>query len=196
MNLIVYVWKLNQGDKELLSVMLEKALEQTEFSIVELHDAPKRTNSLPSDVLLCFGMRAFNLISYTYPQAIKLPLLSQLRDSSENQAHRLEAWKILQNIKNLSASTTEDDCLEVSPEDLTRNLTKRSKELIEHIQEDKTKYWIGTTSLGKKVLISQTPNIKIPCSFQITFEELYAAKLAVELLGLTSLTLVKGNKDD
>ena len=77
-----------------------------------------------------------------------------------------------------------------------KQLTNNQQQL-KNIEEDKTEYWLGTTSLGKKVLITNKQNTThIPCNYQMTFEELYAAKLAFDLLGLKSLTLVKGNKDD
>lgn len=196
MNLTVYVWKLLEGEKELLDLIIEKALDQKEYLLVELQETPGHKPA-PGDLLLCFGARAFNLISADHPQAVRLPQLSQLKELPANRSHRIEAWGILQNVKNTPVITKEDSQLEIKPEDLATNLTTRSKDLVRHIQEDKTEYWIGTTALGKKVLISPTPNNnKTPCNFQITFEELYAAKLAVDLLGLTSLTLVKGNKDD
>lgn len=195
MNLIVYVWKLAQNDKELLDKIIEKALDQKLYTLIELQETQGH-RPIPGDTLLCFGARAFNLISAEHSQAIRLPLVSQLHEVPANRSFRLEAWTILQNIKN-APNILEEDTIEIRPEDLAHNLTTRSKELVKHIQEDKTEYWIGTTALGKKVLIGNLPNLNtIPCNFRLTFEELYAARLAVDLLGLTSLILVKENKDD
>jgi hypothetical protein len=196
MNLTVYVWKLAEKEKELLDIIIEKALDLKEYQLIELALIPNHRPT-QGDTLLCFGTRAFNLISAEYPQAVRLPLLSQLKDVPANRSYRVDAWSTLQNIKNLPSVLEEDNQIDISPEDLMHNLTLHSKDLIRHIQEDKTEYWIGTTALGRKVLISPTPNNnKIKCNFQLTFEELYAAKLAVDLLSLTSLTLVKGKKDD
>jgi hypothetical protein len=196
MHITVYVWKLASGDEELLSNIIEKTLEIKEFSIVELQDS-KYQKPHPEEILLCFGARAFNLVSAESNQAIKLPGVYQLYASLENTGYRHEAWSILKSLKESPPSFREEQQIELKPEDLAINLTAKSRNLIKHIQEDRTEYWVGTTASGKKVAITNSPNfINTNCNFQITFEELYAARLAVDLLGLKSLVLVKEKKDD
>lgn len=196
----IYVWKLKDGDKELLDkVMLAtfgESKEVPKYNLVELENNTDKIKPI-GDVVLCMGTRCHNLVSHEYPGAIKLPVLSDLEPRGENRESRLEAWETLTQAKNASKWTHLDLELELSPEDTGKLLTEKSKTLVRHVNEDMTEHWIGTTALGKKVLISNKQNTKnIPCNFQLTFEELYAAKLAFDLLGLKSLTLVKGNKDD
>jgi hypothetical protein len=196
MNIIVYVWKLLEDEQVLLNAIIEQVFEQKEYLLVELQDSTEYKPST-NDLLLCFGIRSFNIVSADYPQAVNLPQLSKLKNTAANRNYRAEAWSILKQLKDKPLNLIEDTQLELKPEDLAHNLTTRNKDLVRHIQQDKTECWIGTTILGKKVLISPIPNNNtIPCNFQLTFEELYAAKLAIELLGLTSLTLFKGKKDD
>lgn len=197
MNIAVYVWKINnEQEKQLLNRIIETTLEEKEFTLFELNDLPEHKPS-NEELLLCFGERAFNLISFKNPRAIKLPLLSQLIDVPVNKGYRLEAYEKLKQSRELSLIIEEDNKLDLKPEDIANNLTLKNKTLIRHLQDDKTECWIGTTALGKKVLISQSNEIKnIPCNFQLTFEELYAAKLAIELLSLDTLTLIKGTKND
>ena len=196
----IYVWKLKSGDKELLhKVMLATfgdSKEVPKYNLVELEDNTSKIKPI-GDIVLCMGIRAFNLVSYEHPGAIKLPTLSDLEPRPENRESRLEAWEILTEAKKASKWTHLDLELDLSPEDVGKLLTEKSKTLSKHVAEDMTEHWIGTTALGKKVLISNKQNTKnIPCNFQLTFEELYAAKAAFDLLGLKSLTLVKGNKYD
>lgn len=195
----IYTWKLKDGERELLDkIMLATFGDNKEvpnYKLVELEDTP--TIKPVGDIILCLGIRAYNMVSYEHPGAIKLPPLSELTPLPENREARLQAWETLTQAKKAVKITHTDLDLELKPEDLALHLTDKSKTLIKNVEEDKTEYWIGTTTLGKKVLISNQQNTKnIACNFQLTFEELYAAKLAFELLGLKSLTLVKGKEDD
>jgi hypothetical protein len=56
-------------------------------------------------------------------------------------------------------------------------------------------YWIGKTREGKKVGIVLDPKTQVQnCHVVLTFEEVFAAKFAAEILNLESLTLVTGDK--
>jgi hypothetical protein len=79
-------------------------------------------------------------------------------------------------------------------------LTKLAQARLNKLQETTSngqQYWLGTLASGKIIAISDTPlPPTVNCNFQLTFEELHAAQLACNILGLTSLTLVKEKKND
>lgn len=204
MNRIVwaFVWDLNDESKAIIEGMVKGALESSP-AIISLSGLSEKDIPVPakSDICLCFGPRPYNLIKDNIPQAVLLPLLSKLKNVPDNTTHRSSAWNKLLSLKGDPITTPveekkSDSEVVLKPEDVAHNLTLKSKELLRHLEEDGSEFWIGTTAAGKKVLISKTTNQKTNLSdFQITFEELYAAKLAIELLALTSLTLTKGKKE-
>lgn len=196
MKILVFLWSLKEEERPLLDTIVRAAFEESEFDLIELQVTPTVSKYSKEDLILCFGPRSFQMVSPLNPGAIKLPLLSQLVDKPSNTETRIEAWEILKRIKD--PAIEEESQLELTPEDLLKHLELKSQNVSKDFTEDGTAYWLGTTLTGKKVLISNSnQNLNISCNFKLTLEELYAAKLATELLGLKHLTLVKtGNKND
>lgn len=196
MKVSVYIWKEKEGDREQISRILGATLDIEEYDLYEIQDrAPHHHRD--TETVICFGIRAYNIVSSDNKSAIYLPELIKLIDVPSNRDFRIKAWDILQGLKNKKVEKEEDTKLEIRPEDIAHNLTDKYSKLQKHIQEDGTEHWIGETLLGKTVLITPNSiNNTVKTDFVITFEELYAAKLAIEILGLKTLTLVKGKKDD
>lgn len=186
----VYVWKKIPEELEIIDRLIQAAFsKKITYQLTELQDNP--TPEIPTDgsLLLCFGIRSYNIISFKTSTAIKLPVPHKLIDIPINQFIRQEAWNILQGLQG-KIPTLQDKTLELKPEDVAKNLQQQYQSI------DSSTYWIGTTTLGKKVLISKQPITTIPHDYYLTPDELFALKLSFDLLGLKSVTLTKGNKDD
>jgi hypothetical protein len=200
MKLFVYVWNDDTAVVEVENV-LEATLgpESLEDLTIDTLQGGLAREHLPGDVVICFGKRCGNIIRAKFPQALVLPEMKKLYDEPANRVHREEARNLLKALKDGTLNqgpSSEDATLDLKPEDLADKLQVKNKNLSMHLAQDGTAYWIGTTALGKKIVLSDKPTTNIPCDFRLTFEELYAAKLAVDILGLKTLTLVKGKQDD
>jgi len=189
--IFVYVWQEKEGDRDQISRILKATLEEEFFVITSLKDN-EVVEHVEEDMILCFGARVHNLTKTKYPNAIALPELPKLVDSPSNRESRLKAWEILKQLKEKPVEKEQDTELLLEPEDLAVALQGKLDQLKKNMAADGTTHWVGTTKMGKKVVISTSPKTDIPCDYSITVEELYAAKLAVEILGLKTLTLVKG----
>ena len=116
----VYVWKLKDGDTEFLSKMLKMTIGEEEYvpehTVIELEDFTGKIR--PIGTVLCMGIRPFNLVSFEYPDVIKLPPLIDLLPLPKNRDTRLEAWDTLTKIKNSLKTNIQDLNLELTPEEL------------------------------------------------------------------------------
>jgi hypothetical protein len=197
MKVIVYVWKIKSDqERELLNNIISKTLSETTFELHELQVNPE-VYKTTEDLVLCFGIRSYQLVSQVNPGSIKLPTLTDLIDKPANTNSRIEAWEILKRVNNPVAITEQDSLLHLSSDDLKVKLQDKNLTLLKDTEDNLTDYWMGETLSGKKVLISsKLKSNTIQCDFQITTEELYAAKLAIEVLGLKSLVIVRKDKKD
>ena len=192
MNVQAYSWNDDSSPNEIERIIQAVLGEDTEVTVDSIQGSKPRDH-LPTDIVICFGKRVFTIVSAVHPNAVSLPELNKLWDEPSNRVHREKAWEVLKGVRDgvvAAPPKPEDLELELKPEDLAVNLSNKLQNLQSQIKD--STHWIGTTVLGKKVLLSSKPINNIPCDYQLTFEELYAAKLAVEILGLQTLTLIKG----
>ncbi len=187
-----YVWKLQDSSSDFVSKIIKSVFPEAELEIIELISYP--VGKIPPGVLhICFGKRAANIVAGSLEsgeQLLELPVLSELEDKPNNQQIRLDSYNKLLEFKN-NLQLKEEKELQLSTEDIRLAYKNISNKLC----LDTNQYWIGTTVLGKKILITNK-NIDIPCNFKLSWEELIAAQAAVDVLGIKSLTIVKGKKDD
>lgn len=174
----VYLLKATTEQLELIKNILE-AVDIKEFNIVQLNKSSPTVAS--NDLCLVFGEIAYNLIKNTNPTAIKLPSIDKLVKKPGNEGSRESAWSILKSA--FIDKTITPQTLLLEKEDL--------KEL--DVNKLSNNNWIGTTSSGKQIVISNQKDDN-PNVYHLTFEELIVAKLAFDILGLKSLTL--GTKND
>lgn len=211
MKVNAYAWKQTADSDEQIQKIINATLPESDdagLDITYLQDTPDNVTvwGTHRNINVCFGKRAFNIVTAavagakmqpTNVEVVELPELSKLENTASNRPYRLQAWEILKAVKDGPPAVKEEEPqLDLKPEDVAALLKTKLQNVQAHITEDKTAYWMGETLLGKKVLISDKPLTNIPCDFRLTFEELYAAKLAVDILGLKTLTLVKGKQDD
>lgn len=192
MKIYAYVWQLKEQESIVLQALLTQGTK-LEFEIKQLFLEPNF--KIPDNsISLCFGPRTHNIIKVQDPNAILLPSVSQLIDTPKNKEARNLAWQIVNGLES-KIGTTVDSSIELTSEDISKNLTFQYGNLKKMVDQSK-EYWIGTIASGKKILIADDNHSNITHNFQMTFEELYAAKLAFEILGLTSLSIVKGKNND
>lgn len=198
MNLTIYVWKIKSDqEREVLNSIVNNALNESSYELIELQNNPSIKQHSSNTLILCFGSRPFQIVSQINPGCIELPLLMDLIDRPSNQDNRIKAWEIIKRLKDPIIVIEQDSILELTPEDLSEKLQSKNLKLVKDQLDNNIDYWIGETLSGKKVLISNKHHLNtIECNFKLTTEELYAAKLAVEVLGLKSLVIVKKDKKD
>ncbi len=138
------------------------------------------------DLVFCLGKEAYESVYKLHDKAIALPDEERLIDTEENQDTREWTWNKLQEVKRELDSRQDNK--------QTNSLTKESlppitANQVAEIEKQNPNGWVGKTSSGKTVRLSKQP-VEGSEDIQLTFAELYALKVAVELLDVTEFTLV------
>lgn len=188
----VFVWKATEDDLNLLDKLLEAVFSGEECWMV--HDlAKEKLGDIGPGLLLAFGIRCFNIVSTeTTQQVHQLTTVGKLRPTAVNKDIRQETYEKLQKI---AKHKIEPGPLALSDKDLEKLMTDQLVALHQQMKEKGMEVWKGTTVTGRSfALVTDTNTTVTDCDFTLTFEELFAAKYAMEVLQADSLTLVPGDK--
>lgn len=144
------------------------------------------------DVVLTFGEEAFKACVNDltiYP----LPEPSRLTDKEENQDAREYTWEKLNQAKAVldlrkpgvqNNSLTEESLPPIAANDVAQ------------LAKINPNGWVGKTKNGRTIRLSARPTEEGSEDIKLTFSELYALKVATELLGVKEFTLVPSHKAD
>ena len=124
---------------------------------------------------------------------IYLPDIQLLHADTGSQEKRQEVFSLLTEFKDtlliqekqLPTQKIKDPLPEITISDL--------KILEENLKEKGVMKWMTTSSTGKTIQISSTPQ-DAKTDMNITFSELYALKIAMETLDIQEFTVVYSNK--
>lgn len=192
----VYVWQATKEELEVLHKLINVTLgEKSARQIYDLSNNNQDINAYSEDVIIACGMRCYNIVSASLSGHLvhRLPTLKQLLPKPENQTYRKSAFKYLTDLSKNGVLGNVSSTVELSAEELKQFTLPLLKKLEETLKEKKIEYWKGRTDSGKTIAITLRPNITIQgCDIVLTFEEIVAAKIAIELLNLDLLTLVPG----
>ena len=192
MNITIFAWTLSPDDKQLAEKFIKSVYPDSNTEIHELGKSP--APKIATDLAIAFGRRAHSLAVAANPKKTihEFPKLSDLSATTGTKESRLAAHKKLKGIKESKLDIAED--ITLTDKDLERFLSKQLTALQKTLKAEKVKLWKGTTATGRSIAITLKPTTKVDdCEIVLTFEELFAAKYAVETLGVDSLTLI-GNQ--
>jgi hypothetical protein len=186
-----FVWKINTTEKETIEKLIKASFgEEIEQEIIDLSDT--QSFKVTGNVVLAFGIRSFNLITaQTDKQIIQLTVPKNLTPSGSNKKHRAETYKAL---KELAQEPSLAKSLTLTDKDLEKFLSHHLIALKESLKNKKVTHWSTTTTTGKKIIIYLEEDEYKDYDILISFDELIAAKFAVEIFNIDSLTFVKKGK--
>ncbi len=148
-----------------------------------------------ASVVITFGQEAFEAmyagcVPYLF---VGLPAPSRLLDTQENEEARQYTFEKLTEVrKKLDApkpsvqnnSLTEESLPPIAANDVAQ------------LAKINPNGWVGKTKNGRTIRLSARPTEEGSEDIKLTFSELYALKVATELLGVKEFTLVPSNQAD
>jgi len=187
-----FLWKATPEDRTLVSKLIKAAFDEEPLLHDCMYDGETEKNL--EGVLLAFGVRCFNIISSsTNSKVHQLTTPAKLKPSPANKKNRIETFEAL---KKIAENKVDSSGITLTDKDLEKLLPKQLIVLQKTLKQKKQEVWKGTTSTGKTLALTLKPNTEVKdCEIVLTFEELFAAKYAVEALGIDYLTLI-GSKDE
>lgn len=188
----VFLWKISTEEEKLISNLLSlmpDELKEEEVELVDLFHTPKP--KISGDTLLAFGIRSFNIVSSETQRSItKLPNPKQLVNLPKNKKSRATAFQVIKSL-----TVTKSDKTKLSDTELLKLSKEHLNSLKKTLKQKKIDYWVGDLGNGTQIGIVLDSKTEVPgVDTVLTFEEIIAAKLAQELLGLTNLKLIPGEK--
>jgi hypothetical protein len=122
---------------------------------------------------------------------VRLPSLKQLTPLQQNKEPRQQAKEQLaQASEVLQETLLEPEVLLVTEQDLP-DLNARQILLLQKLMEDNGQtHCFQTTKNGKLIEIRTAHNEGSKADIQVTFEELYTARLVLDVLGTTEVSIV------
>jgi hypothetical protein len=119
------------------------------------------------------------------------PEPKQLEPGGDETA-RVKVWQDLLELK--AEPTTKKECKTITEDSLPELTAGDVKSLEKTIKELGIKEWKGVTKDGKSIKLSVVP-IEGSEDIKMTFSELYAIKLAMEILQIKEIDIVTNSKD-
>lgn len=187
-----FVWKATKEELDTLERLIKAVFEGKSGWVIWDLSKDNITEVDGAGSLFCFGQRAFNMISTLTEQKIhNLPSVSKLTNKDENVQTRRETYDKLIKVSEQSIDIEE---VTLSDKDLEKLMTNQLIALQKQLKKQKSKFWKGTTTTGKTVAITMDTNVEVDdCDIVMTFEEVFAAKYAMEVLHIDSLTVITGD---
>lgn len=181
---------LQEKDFELIRKITNIVTEEN-VPIKDLRYYDIKLEDTENNILLVFGEKASSLAkNIKAKQIIYLPEISTLHAGAGIENNRQEAFEklsllkeVLQtsDIKSNTESTLKDPVPDLKMPDL--------KDLESTLKEKGINSWLTTMTNGKTVRISVTPEIT-KADIDITFQELYALKIAMDVLDIKEFTII------
>ncbi len=164
-----------------------------EPSIVDL---TKVTLVLDADLIVIFGRKAaqvfYDRLQPKVP-SVMVPEPVKLIDIDGNEETRMWTWKTLSELKrNLDAPVSNEQDItpqEILPPKLTRND-------VQELEKSSPNGWSGRTKSGRSIRLSAERTQEGSEDIKLTFTELYAIKVAMELLDITEFHLVTSKQSN
>ena len=147
------------------------------------------------NILFIFGEKASRLTKdIKAKQIIYLPEISTLHAGTGIQDNRQETLEKLSLLKEvLEADSIKSNAESVLKDPVPDLKMSDLKNLESTLKEKEVNNWLTTTTSGKTVRISITPEIT-EADIDITFCELYALKIAMDALDIKEFTIIYNNK--
>jgi len=188
-----FVWKADTEDISLVRNLIKASFDPDSSlndPICDIQDLSLNKPEIQDEAtLLAFGIRCFNIVSSSTNQKVhQLTTPKKLKNTPANKKNRLEAFQFL---KKIHENKIEIKDLTLTDKDLEKILIQQLKSLQDTLIKKGQEVWRGTTATGRTIAITLKPDTQINnCEIVMTFEEVFAAKYAVEALGVDSLTIV------
>jgi len=186
---------LQERDFELIRKIV-KVVTEEHVVIKDLRYYDINLEDTKEHILFLFGSKCSRLAKdLKAKEVINLPEVKSLHQKAENESSRQEALKklmLLKDIidnKNIVNHSEDEKVIDPLP---GKNL-KDLKRLEQTLVEKNINKWISTTKNGKTIQISIKPETS-ETDINITFEELYALKFAMDVLDINEFTIVYSNK--
>ena len=190
----VFTWKMTEEESEVVNALLRAALkdkEPGEIKITELITTSKPLIDPNCNCIITLGVRAYNIIrSFTDKIAVALPPPAKLTKKKVNSESRETAFKVLKSIKLDKISL--DSELILTDKDLEKLYLKQLIAIKDTMKKKKMDHWSLSTPTGMTIAILKDSDTKIKKyhDIEITFEELFAAKLAMDVLQIEKFSIV------
>ena len=192
--LVVFVWNTTSVQNKLLSNLINSTFgEETPSRIIDL-GLGEEVDVETSDIVFACGIRCYNILKAKAPPEINIVKLltpDKLTNQPENTLNRKKTFALLKGLsenKDVIAVPQE----EFEAEDFKQFTLEQLKNLKKTLEIKGITHWVGTNQQGKKIAFVLDPTITIQnCHSVLTFEEVFIAKMASELLNITNFTIVK-----
>lgn len=197
MTIMLCSWKFTEEEKELSKKIVNATINSSSDNLIFvegeslLYFTPEKL-----DVVVTFGPRPHSILKQKTQNLIALPLLSQLSDNPENVTWRKKAWEIL---KGFTFTNTEEiKQLELTSKEIIALYELAAGNLKNYYMQYDSVVWSLVTESGLKIAIVKDIKTKLnqKADFILTFEEILAAKAALDVLTLNKLLIVKGKKEN
>lgn len=192
----IFSWNPTKPEQDLLYQLINATFGEDEPSqVIDLNTSTISTQD--DDILIACGTRCYNLVTAEAPPEMsvtKIPLARNLTNAPANKTDRINTFGKLKELsENKDTIFISQEVL--STDDLPALSISQLTKLKETLEIKGVDHWIGKTPQGRKIAIVLDPDKQIQnCHVVLTFEEVFAAKIAAELLNLETLTLVTGDK--
>lgn len=201
---LAFMHNANQKQTELAKRVC-KILGEIEVEIYNIPQHRVEDHIKNNSIVLAFGIFASTAAEQyitekqlTNVRLLKLPHLKYLKSKTENIDYRASTFKKLQELK----STLEQDTFMPMPEEIVIKeedlpaLSARQIVLLEKMTEERNQETcLQTSKDGKLIEISCYPREGSKADIQITFQELYTIRAAMDILKVSEVTLVRNKKD-
>lgn len=183
-------FNLDKNNKNLIT-RLVKAVFATEPQIVDLmsnYFTPSK-----EDLVIVMGLQAEKILKENkiFSNQINLPEPDLLTEEEENESARESAWKNLVRAKESIDKNRKNNYGRVLTKESLPSFTANEVLAIEKLNPNG---WIGRTQDGKTIRLSSGKIQGASEDITMTYAELYALKIAVELLGIQEFELVPNNE--
>jgi hypothetical protein len=190
-----FVFGINNEEMDLVNSLL-KAIFILKPTIIDLADLVTfdKTIAREEDYLFFFGKSAETVFNIDFGKIkgrkILLPEPKYLTNNEENEEERNKTWQLLQGLKRLDS---------LNKGNYPRLLTKESLPAgkandILSLEKEYPNGWIGKTEDGKTIRLASDISQSSSEDINMTYRELFALKLAVELLDIKEFELVPNTK--
>lgn len=185
--IVAFGYGLSKKNQELIIRMINNVLEKT-VTIIDLKSYKLDISKYPKDtIFLIFGKKAQRLIgNIMLTMARYFPDPDTLEPNGDEEA-RLQVWQTLLELKALP--TIKEECNIITESTLPELTAGDIKILEKTLKEMGTTEWLGKTKDGKSIRITVELSEKRTEEIQMTFSELYAIRMAMDILQLKEIDI-------
>ena len=184
---------IEQRDFELIRKIIKVIPEETPV-IKDLTFYDINLEDTKDSFVFLFGKKASNLSKeITAKKIIYLPETKLLHSDTGSDEKRKEVFDLLLEFKETLLIQPKKEIKKIK--DPVSEITISDLKILEETLKEKgVEKWMTTSSTGKTIQISVSPE-ESETDINITFSELYALKMAMEILDIKEFSVIHSNKN-